>query len=134
MQATLGMMLLRFLSRRPASPCWKEARMPRGCGAALFGVLAAVSSCTGSAGGESATRAKTPQLSIELQVSRSSIGISEVLKCSAYLVNNGAEAAVVVLPGDGSDCGWRTPVVRWTPAASSGRDCGNINSLRANEV
>lgn len=55
---------------------------------------------------------------------------------TAHLVNHGDSATTVVLPGDGSESGSRTPIVRWTPSfPSSGvRMCGNINALKAQEV
>ncbi len=60
---------------------------------------------------------------------------------NASLVNHGAEPVIVVLPGDGSAAGWRTPIVRWTvvgeegdvPDRSGGR-CGHLNALQSDEV
>lgn len=41
----------------------------------------------------------------------------------------------VVLPGDGSSCGWRTPVIRWNPRPQYGEArCLNINPLKLDEV
>lgn len=60
---------------------------------------------------------------------------------TARLVNRGEGAVEVVLPGDGSSDGWRTPIVRWTVVAEGesfaqlgGRRCGNINALQSDEV
>lgn len=58
------------------------------------------------------------------------------------LRNNDPDSVTLVLPGDGSDVGWRTPLVNWDVRTSDGRHverqkvfrCGNINPLRAGEV
>jgi hypothetical protein len=58
------------------------------------------------------------------------------------LTHEGDGTVTLVLPGDGSEVGWRTPIVTWqvwTPAGApvtlshSGR-CGNINALRPDEI
>ena len=62
-----------------------------------------------------------------------------------YITNNGKETVTLVHPGDGSEVGWRTPVVQWSILAPgdetahfpSPRElirCGNINSLDWDEV
>src|ERR1043166_2217350 len=68
------------------------------------------------------------------------------LKVEATLTNNGASPAILVLPGDGSFSGWRTPIIRWSFVAhdapqpypeqflATDRFCGNINALRLSEV
>jgi hypothetical protein len=73
------------------------------------------------------------------------------VKVRALLLNEGKKPVTLVRPGDGSDCGWRTPVVGWSvrrvlpvdaPARVTARLvlpqgrrlCGNINALKASEV
>ena len=65
-----------------------------------------------------------------------------------YITNNGKDTVTLVHPGDGSEVGWRTPVVQGSILGagdrtehSAGRGyehhvlrCGNINPLRWNEV
>ncbi len=53
---------------------------------------------------------------------------------TAHLVNDGGNVVSVVLPGDGSSDGWRTPVIHWNPPDQGGRFCGNINALTPDEV
>jgi hypothetical protein len=53
------------------------------------------------------------------------------------VVNTSDKEITLVKPGDGSDCGWRTPVIAW--AVEGVRPtrlarCGNINALKADEV
>src|SRR5438270_13602482 len=54
-------------------------------------------------------------LRIALLAERSEVRAGEDPGWTAALVNDGPGPAPVVLPGDGSDYGWRTPVVRWSP-------------------
>ncbi len=56
------------------------------------------------------------------------------------LTNRGETSVTLVQPGDGSECGWRTPHLKWewasnpkTRGATTGR-CGNMNSLKEGEV
>ena len=63
-------------------------------------------------------------------------------------INNVGDAPVTfVLPGDGSEVGWRTPLIKWSltrldppdsndapPLGFSGGRCGNINQLDPREV
>ena len=72
------------------------------------------------------------------------IGAGYLVGSNVYRVqitNKGAEPITLVEPGDGSDIGWRTPIVSWrvedargpvTP--KSGGRCGNINPLHREEV
>src|ERR1700733_14233174 len=53
---------------------------------------------------------------------------------SADLINGSSQRITVVRPGDGSACGWRTPILPWTPPMNPGGGCGNVNSLKAEEV
>jgi len=56
------------------------------------------------------------------------------------LTNRGETSVTLVQPGDGSECGWRTPHLKWEWAAEVKRPtatlarCGNMNSLKAGEV
>ncbi len=62
-----------------------------------------------------------------------------------YITNNGKETVTLVHPGDGSEVGWRTPVVQWsiqgpgdeTPHFPFDHElirCGNINTLKWDDV
>ena len=75
-------------------------------------------------------------LRIELHTDTPTIDSGKNPKLTAQLFNDGTEPITVVLPGDGSLHGWRTPIVRWNPPIRDSviRDCGNVNSLKANEV
>jgi hypothetical protein len=82
-----------------------------------------------------AAAAQPPQLRIELRADSDCVDSGAPLTCSADLVNDGAQPVTIVLPGDGSFDGWRTPILRWHPPFHSlGRDCGNINPLEPSEV
>lgn len=64
-----------------------------------------------------------------------------------HIKNAGKSDLTLVMPGDGSDCYWRTPVVGWSflsydlkgqhpiePLRRGGARCGNINALKSDEV
>ena len=80
-----------------------------------------------------AKRIPNAKLRIELSTDSRPIKQGAIAGLSAVLVNDGPEAAIIVLPGDGSDHGLRTPVVRWNPPMSKG-GCGNINPLSRSQV
>jgi hypothetical protein len=58
------------------------------------------------------------------------------------LKNGGSAPVTLILPGDGSTVGWRTPVLTWQASTPSGKPakprmvgrCGNVNALQASEV
>ncbi len=57
------------------------------------------------------------------------------------LKNAGSKPLRLVVPGDGSDVGWRTPVVTWTATMNGapatpleGGRCGMMNRIEANEI
>jgi hypothetical protein len=74
------------------------------------------------------------ELAIELRADTPVIRRGETPRFTAHLVNRSVRPTTVVLPGDGSSDGWRTPVVRWSPPLQLGGRCGNINALKAEEV
>jgi hypothetical protein len=78
-----------------------------------------------------------PVIAVELKA------LTPVLKKGLYprfsveVVNRSGREITLVKPGDGSDCGWRTPVITWTVEGVKPRGvlrCGNVNPLRPNEV
>jgi hypothetical protein len=71
---------------------------------------------------------------LDLKVAAPVIRVGETPKISVELTNKGTAPITIVLPGDGSECGWRTPILTWTPAIKMGGRCGNINPLQSNEV
>lgn len=101
-------------------------------------------------------RAQTPsgegaasgELALRLSAESTSLRVGERPSVRVTITNNGGDAVTLVHPGDGSDVGWRTPHVAWSviganseaehrpePAPHSGtRMCGNINSLKPDEL
>jgi hypothetical protein len=81
-----------------------------------------------------------PDVRIELKVKRAVVKSGEKDKgpiITAELVNREKFPVVVVKPGDGSDCGRRTPLITWfvnDTKSAGGGFCGNINALKAKEV
>ena len=63
-------------------------------------------------------------------------------RCVLEIRNRTSEPILVVMNGDGSEEGWRTPIVRWFVVDGSGEPvtgrppgrCGNINSLQSEAV
>jgi hypothetical protein len=73
-------------------------------------------------------------LEIELTARLLTITRGEQPELEAFLVNAGSRPATVILPGDGSEVGWRTPIVRWDPPATGHRRCGNVNAATMDEI
>lgn len=112
----------------------------------LAGLLAA---CTGSphAGRRLQPAVPAAEMKLELVVPDEPLGLDSHSRIDARLTNASSQSVTVVLPGDGSEAGWRTPMISWSvvrtgPEAPSSENssekpvarCGNINPLRADEV
>lgn len=109
-----------------------------GAASVLLGAL----SCTPA----QAQTSDIPACGVELRIHTTSpvvravddaLHLQEVLV--AELVNAGSDAVTLVLPGDGSESGWRTPIVRWEVTRKGYTPpqmlrCGNVNSLMPGEV
>jgi hypothetical protein len=74
-------------------------------------------------------------VSVKLSPARQVIPSGRPPHLVVTVVNAGSQEVVLVEPGDGSECGWRTPIIEWSIKSwrPYGR-CGNINPLRADEV
>lgn len=86
-------------------------------------------------------------LSLRLVLDNTVLRAGEGATIKLHVTNEGSETVTLVLPGDGSGSGWRTPIVRSSiieagdlrphpasPEFPRTLRCGNINSLRWNEV
>jgi carboxypeptidase family protein len=94
-------------------------------------------------------RAAPPDSTIRLSIRSTAGGTVHTLAkpwppdwIEVTLQNTGRDTVTLVLPGDGSDCGRRTPLLEWNVRELGGPAldrmgigvCGNINPLYANEV
>ena len=60
----------------------------------------------------------------------------------ATVINGGTHPVTLVEPGDGSESGWRTPVITWKVTTPDGKlvprqeysRCGNMNAISDNEI
>jgi hypothetical protein len=100
---------------------------------ALAGYLGA-SDAPPPAGSRAGRAESQADLVIDLRADTPVIRPGDIPRFTAHLVNPGTRAMTVVLPGDGSSCGWRTPVIRWNPPMQADRDCGNSNALKPEDV
>jgi hypothetical protein len=74
-------------------------------------------------------------VAVELRPAQQVIKVGELPDLSVTLVNRGNREVLLVEPGDGSDCGWRTPQIEWSRSHwFRGPRCGNINALKLEEV
>ena len=84
------------------------------------------------------------QLTLTLVPETPILGVGETTAIKFHITNNGNETVTLVNPGDGSEVGWRTPILRWWviedgnitehPTEFEGTRCGNIQALKWNEV
>src|SRR5258708_7501230 len=78
-----------------------------------------------------------PVIAIELKTTTPVVKKGQYPRFTVEIVNRSGREITLVRPGDGSDCGWRTPVVLWAvEGIKPGRlaRCGNVNPLRPDEV
>jgi hypothetical protein len=79
-----------------------------------------------------------PAIAIELRTTTAVVEQGEQPQFLVEVVNLTDRAITLVQPGDGSESGWRTPIVHWLVEGVSSpapfRSCGNINALTAAEV
>ena len=78
-----------------------------------------------------------PVIAVELRTAMPVVKSGEFPRFTAEVVNRSNKEIVLVRPGDGSDCGWRTPVLSWMVEGVKPQRlarCGNINALKPNEV
>ena len=78
-----------------------------------------------------------PVIAVELKTATAVVKKGQFPRFTIEVVNRSGREITLVKPGDGSDCGWRTPLVSWSvEGVKPGRfaRCGNVNPLRPNEV
>jgi hypothetical protein len=87
-------------------------------------------------------------LELRITAKEASLTLGQQPQITATLTNKGNAPVTLVLPGDGSESGWRTPLVGFSsikldkdkprhPATVPlyrGARCGNVNALKSNEV
>lgn len=74
-------------------------------------------------------------VAVELRPLHSTVKIGEVPELCLVLINRGSEEVLLVQPGDGSDRGWRTPIIELSGSYwPRGARCGNFNAIRPEEV
>ena len=86
-------------------------------------------------------------VALRLSTSNPTFRVGGYPRMHITVTNNGIAPVTLVRPGDGSLEAWRTPVVSWSvlegetggshpaePVPSEFRGCGNLNSLRPEEV
>ncbi len=79
---------------------------------------------------------------VAIEPSDEPIRWSKLTPLPVKLTNTDDRKLIVVLPGDGSEAGWRTPTIRWTIEHADGTPveplgvarCGNTNPLEADEI
>src|SRR4051794_28079257 len=54
-----------------------------------------------------------PRLELRLAITKPKDDLKKRLTYEVTIVNRGKTSETLVQPGDGSDCGWRTPIVEW---------------------
>ena len=106
------------------------------------GVLCSADLLQGRQGATPAT------LDLHISAKATSLTLGQQPQITATITNKGKAPVTLVLPGDGSESGWRTPLVGFSsikidkgkpkhpatvPLYRGGR-CGNVNALKSNEV
>lgn len=95
-----------------------------------------------------APRVLGQELPLSIQAPTKAIQVGDYPKFIVTIRNQGETPRMLVLPGDGSECKWRTPVIGWSvlsaespeqkhpqaPPLSRGARCGDINAIKLIEV
>lgn len=97
----------------------------------IFGLLG-LTGCSRSA--EEVHSPSEVKMRIKLHTETPMIRSGMIPRFVVHLVNDCAEPITVVLPGDGSLAGERTPIVRWNPPIQLREGCGTKDPLRADEL
>jgi hypothetical protein len=97
-------------------------------------------------GALSASGAQGGDISLTITASELVVQRGHQLRIEATISNSGSTPIRLVCPGDGSEIGWRPPIVKWAfvpadgkslytekPPLELGRFCGNINPLKVSE-
>src|SRR5262249_62204967 len=77
-----------------------------------------------------------PVIAVELRTAMPVVKSGELPRCTAEVVNRSNQEIVLVRPGDGSDCGWRTPGLSWMVAGVEPQrpaPPGNLNAPEPNQ-
>lgn len=69
---------------------------------------------------------REPHLELVLKPSKTQVKSDEKITWEVSIINRGKNEALFVQPGDGSDCGWRTPIIEWV---MNGRVPGQLNKI-----
>lgn len=102
----------------------------------------------GTASGNPLLEEVAARLELRIASDKILLRLTEHPNVQVKIVNLGEAPVTLVQPGDGSSCGWRTPLVGWSvvkagdPAArhppsvplNTTARCGNINALMPEEV
>jgi hypothetical protein len=78
-----------------------------------------------------------PVIAVELKTPTPVVKKGQFPRFTIEVVNRSTRDLTLVKPGDGSECGWRTPLVSWlVEGVKPGRlgRCGNVNPLKPDEV
>jgi hypothetical protein len=60
-----------------------------------------------------APKAPPPALELRLRAVAAKVKRGQQVRWEVVVVNGGRQPVTLVQPGDGSDCGWRTPIIEW---------------------
>jgi hypothetical protein len=76
--------------------------------------------------------APEPRLELRLHTTTPQVKSGQDAHCEVTVVNRGKHEVLLVQPGDGSDCGWRTPVLEWV--VNGQVDCARARLVEKTKV
>ena len=92
-------------------------------------------------------KSHSDKINLRISSEKNSVKVGEELSLKVTITNNDTESVVLVNPGDGSEHGWRTPIIQWSvlkegnlekhptePIPNNEPRCGNMNSLESDEI
>ncbi len=95
--------------------------------------LALLAACSSPSAPEIQEAPRT-RVAVVISTTTPQVKLGAVPELKVILINEGEVPVTLVEAGDGSESGWRTPVIEWQPSVPVSGRCGNVNPLGPDEV
>jgi hypothetical protein len=81
-----------------------------------------------------APRSEEAKLQLRLTTATPKVKDASQTRLEVSIVNCGKKKVPLVQPGDGSDCGWRTPIIEWVIDGKVPRGLGQVDAKKSEDA